>query len=104
MDNIADIISSLSDSDIENLKDMAGKLFSGEESSTGASSLPLELGALSALTGADDERCALIKSLKPMLSEHRRKKADEAIKLLKLASIVPLLKESGILNNFLEGL
>lgn len=102
MDNIGDIISSLSESDIENLKDMAGKLFSDEESENGAGALPLNLGALGALTGSEDERCALIKSLKPMLSESRRKKADEAIKLLKLASLVPLLKESGVLKNFLE--
>ena len=105
MDNIGDIISSLSDSDIENLKDMAGKLFSSDDNSgeNAGVSLPLELGALGALTGAEDERCALIKSLRPMLSEQRRKKADEAIKLLKLASIIPLLKESGILKDFLEG-
>ena len=104
MDNIGDIISSLSDSDIENLKDMAGKLFSGGESESVADSLPFDLGALGALTGPDDERCALIKSLKPMLSESRQKKADEALKLLKLASLVPLIKESGVLKNFLEGL
>ena len=101
MDNIADIISSLSESDIENLKGMAGKLFSqsGDDSPP-----PFDLGALGALTGTEDERCALINSLKPMLSEQRRKKADEALKLLKLASLVPVLKESGVLKNFLEGI
>ncbi len=102
MDNIGDIISSLSDSDIENLKDMAEKLFSGEKDE--GASLPFDLSSLGVLAGAEDERCALIKSLKPMLSEHRQKKADEALKLLKLASLVPLIKESGVLKNILEGL
>ena len=102
MDNIGDIISSLSDSDMENLKDMAGKLFSGEKDE--GASLPFDLSSLGVLAGAEDERCALIKSLKPMLSEHRQKKADEALKLLKLASLVPLIKESGVLKNILEGL
>ena len=102
MDNIGDIISSLSESDIENLKDMAGKLFSSDE--VPEKSLPANLGALKALTGSEDNRCALIKSLKPMLSEQRKKKADEALKLLKLAGILPLLKDSGILKSFLEDL
>ena len=101
MDNITDIISSLSESDIENLKGMAGKLFNDSDSEE--SPLPFDLGALGALTGAEDDRCALINSLKPMLSEQRKKKADEAVKLLKLASLVPILKESGVLKNFLEG-
>lgn len=101
MDNISDIISSLSESDIENIKGMAGKLFSDSDSDE--SPLPFDLGALGTLAGTEDDRCALIKSLKPMLSEQRRRKADEAIKLLKLASLIPVLKESGVLKNFLEG-
>lgn len=44
-----------------------------------------------------DERSDFIMALKPLLSEERRKKADEAIKLIKLISVLPVLKEQGIM-------
>lgn len=101
MDSINDILSNLSQSDIENLKGMAEQIFSSDNKGTPEN---FNLGALASLTGGDDERCSLISSLKPMLSDERKKRADDAIKLLKAASLIPLLKDSGILDNFLEGL
>ena len=53
------------------------------------------------MSGGDDKNTALIASLKPYLSERRQVKADEAIKLLKLLSILPTLKESGLLSSIL---
>ena len=100
MESINDILSNLSPSDVENLKGMAEQIFSGESKEVPES---LNLGLLSSLTGVEDERCALISSLKPMLSDERKKRADDAIKLLKAASLIPLLKNSSILDKFLEG-
>lgn len=44
-----------------------------------------------------DERLDFIYALKPLLSEERQKKADEATKLVKLMSVLPLLRERGIM-------
>jgi hypothetical protein len=45
----------------------------------------------------DDPRVTFLLALKPNLSEDRRKKVDEAIHLLKLINLIPLLQE-GILQ------
>ena len=44
-----------------------------------------------------DERLDFINALKPLLSKERQKKADEATKLVKLMSVLPLLRERGIM-------
>ena len=44
-----------------------------------------------------DERTEFIAALKPLLSESRRGKADEAARLIKLINIIPALHEQGIL-------
>ena len=44
-----------------------------------------------------DERLDFINALKPLLSEERQRKADEATKLVKLMSVLPLLRERGIM-------
>ena len=46
----------------------------------------------------DDSRVQLISALRPHLSEERKKRADTAIKILKLLDVLPLIKESGLLN------
>ena len=46
----------------------------------------------------DDSRVKLIYALKPHLSEERQRRADNAVKVLKLLDALPLLKESGLLN------
>ena len=43
-----------------------------------------------------DDRTALLLALKPHLSAKRQERVDRAIKLLKLATIMPLLNESGL--------
>ena len=49
-------------------------------------------------SAGDDSRVQLISALRPHLSEERRKRADTAIKILKLLDVLPLIKESGLLN------
>lgn len=44
----------------------------------------------------DDKRTQLLNALKPYLSDQRKSKADNAIKLLKLFELLPLLKDSGL--------
>lgn len=43
-----------------------------------------------------DERTHLLTALKPYLSEHRQEKTDNAIKILKLLELLPLIKDSGL--------
>lgn len=41
----------------------------------------------------------LILALKPLLRPERQERADQAVKLMKLISLIPALKESGILKD-----
>ena len=45
-----------------------------------------------------DDRTALLLALKPHLSEKRQDRVDKAVKLLKLAAVMPLVTESGLFN------
>lgn len=47
---------------------------------------------------SDNPRSQLLKALKPHLSPPRQEKVDTAIKILKVIEILPLMRESGILN------
>lgn len=50
------------------------------------------------LNSIDDKRIQFIAALKPLLNSERQKKADQAIKMLKLFEILPMLKEQGLFN------
>ena len=50
-----------------------------------------------------DRNIQLLESLRPFLEEERQKKADEAVKLLHLMRLAPLLQESGILKQLTGG-
>lgn len=110
MDNINDIISSLTDEDIENLKAAAESFFGGDSPSSkenrrpenGMPDLSQLLGnaqmmaKLTSIMGAmnrKDSRSALIEALKPLLSEKRRRKADEAMQMIKLFDLLPQITE-----------
>ncbi|MBO5912816.1 MAG: hypothetical protein J6Q76_05020 [Clostridia bacterium] len=47
-----------------------------------------------------DHRSELLIALKPHLSEHRREKVDQAVKLLKIIALLPVLREQGLLDIF----
>lgn len=51
----------------------------------------------------NDSRVELIRALKPYLSAERAKRAEQAIGFLKISAVIPLLKQEGLLNRFLEG-
>ena len=46
-----------------------------------------------------DSRIDLLRALKPHLSKERATRVDKAISLLKVARLLPVLKEEGILNS-----
>lgn len=49
----------------------------------------------------EDGSTQLLRALRPFLGESRRKKLDEALRLLQLARMLPYLKESGLFQSFL---
>ncbi len=48
----------------------------------------------------EDDTTRLLKALRPFLSDERKKKLDEASKLLKMMKLLPLIKDFGILDSF----
>ena len=63
-----------------------------------AQSMSKILKVMSAMNNSEiDRRSELLMALKPHLSPERRDRIDTAVKILRLLSIAPLLKDSGIL-------
>ena len=44
---------------------------------------------------------ALLRALRPLLKEERRHKVDEAVRILHLINLLPLLQQSGLLKHLL---
>ena len=124
--DIGDILSNLSDSDMENLRAAAQELFGGDgqggeksggereekgenggarngqgsgmpdiSSLLGNAELVSKLASLMGAMNKKDAKSELINSLKPLLNEKRRKRADEAARIMKLIDILPMLKGDG---------
>lgn len=98
MDNIEDILRALAEDDDSSPPEGSsdnneedGGLFSG-----------IDLGSMAKIAGllnaagntSNDEK--LLLALKPLLREENRGKVDTAVRLLKLISLLPLLKDSGL--------
>lgn len=131
MDQLNNILSSLTPDDVESLKSLANSLLSGagngdadgglgslfgnmsqngsnsssadnDDSDNPFASLdPEMIGKIGAIMGKlnshkDDNRIRLLRALKPMLSDKRKKKTDEAIKIMSLFEILPELKNLNI--------
>ena len=114
--DISSLLSSLSPDDIEKLKSTAQQFFgsplTGEaEKEKAVESKPtndISAGELtfdpqlitgvakfSRLMNENDEKSAFLSALKPLLSDKRKKKADDAVMMLKFFKIISLLQESG---------
>ena len=106
--DIMPFLSSLSPDDINSLKSMAESIFGSQNEKetaapTGQSSgfdsiSPEMLIKISSVmnmmnNSADNEKCRLIEALRPNLSKKRQKKADEAMQMLKLLEILPIISE-----------
>lgn len=66
---------------------------------------PEMLGGIMKVLGAlkerpNDQNTAFLTALKPLLHTERRERIDSAIKLLRVFSVLPMLKSSGVLDLF----
>ena len=103
--------------EMEKLKSVANNLFGGENNSQGFEPQqkrtespspfgdinPAEIAGIMKMVGAlksnaNDSRVGLLTALRPHLSEKRQKRTDDAIKILRLISLLPLVKELNIFN------
>lgn len=100
MADLQDILSSISDEDMAKIKSVADSLMNN-----GQKEQPKPFGAgllddnmmsrMASVMGQlnrEDDRMKLINDLKPLLSEERRKRADDALKFLHLMEMMPLIK------------
>jgi len=109
MDPINDILNKLSEEDIASLQAMADAVFgnpqeqyepAGGEAHRADFFSGIDPGMLEKLSrmmgamGQKDRRSDLILALKPYLSAERRKRADEALQLVRLMELLPLLQEN----------
>ena len=105
MDNIGDILSSLSDDDMKALGDAArrglestqraqGRSDGDRGSSLGSAMKAKKEQRMSAMN-RHDSRCDLIAALRPLLSEPRRRRADDAMQLIKLIDLLPMIEDLG---------
>lgn len=98
MDNIEDILRALAEDDPQENDTRDG----AQEGSDGGLFSGLDIGSIAKIAGllsaagstSDDER--LLMALKPLLRKENRGKVDTAMRLLKLISLLPLLRESGL--------
>ncbi len=49
----------------------------------------------------EDDSTRLLRALRPLLGEERQKKLDEAIRILQMMRMLPLLRQSGLLSGIL---
>ncbi len=49
--------------------------------------------------GGDDKNMELLKALRPLLREENRQKLDRAAQLMRIVSILPVLRDSGLLGD-----
>lgn len=62
----------------------------------------LKLQQVMAAFHNEDDNTRFLQALRPLMREDRRHKVDEVLRMMKLFSLLPLLKESGILDNLLK--
>lgn len=76
----------------------------------GAGLTPQALGLVTKLApllgqaSQEDDATRLLRALRPLLGEARQKKVNEAIQILQLMRLLPLLKESGLFSGLAAGL
>ena len=102
MDNIEELLRALADDDEsdnsegdENTEKSDG-LFSGLDPE-----MLIKMFALFETFNQPDDNERFLLALKPLLREENRVKVDSAIRLLKLFSLLPLLKDSGLLGKLM---
>lgn len=105
-DDIGSILASLSEEEMGNLSDMAQQFMGGDGNNSNSETAADPFGGIDPRMIAkliellpllqskgDDERTRLIAALKPLLSPQRRRKADEAIQLMRLMDMLPIIEK-----------
>lgn len=106
MIDIENLLSSISDEDMAKIKNIADSLTEKGNSqqsqepkkSESIPNLPIDMNMMQKIMGLmgqfnkEDYRTRLIEDLKPLLSDERKQKADEAVRFLQLMEVLPLLK------------
>lgn len=109
---VGNIIGSMSPDDIESLKGVAQAMFSSSENKKeppkheppkAQSSSGFDFSAVSKIASVmnllsseqKDPRCDLLKALKPLLSDDKKGRVDEALRMIQLFAIIPKIKELG---------
>jgi hypothetical protein len=64
-------------------------------------SLVMKLAPMLSAMRQEDSSTQLLNALRPFLGESRRRRLDEAMRILQLARILPYLKNSGLLQSIL---
>lgn len=116
MENLNDIIASLTPDDIQSLKETAQAIFGNNNDTVSSNTnsqhtdnssffdsfnssmfnpdMISNIGRIMSLMNSDSgKRCRLIEALKPNLSRERQRKADEAMQILKLLELMPMIAE-----------
>lgn len=113
--DIASLLSSLSEEDVEKLKATAQQFFGENHNSQNTSAVKTEnskpnagipgfpfdakmlsgVARISEMMNENDEKSAFIAALRPLLSEKRQKKADDAVMMLKFMKIINIMQENG---------
>ena len=83
-------------SDAEENRQESGGLFDGIDFDA-----ILKLGEIFSQMNKPDKNTQLLLALKPHLRPENREKVDSALKLMKIMSLLPLLKDMGLLNGLL---
>lgn len=105
MDNIEELLRALADDDSDDEEneneerseaESSGGLFSGLDPE-----MLIKMLALFETLNQPDDNERFLLALKPLLREENRAKIDSAIRLMKLFSLLPLIKDSGIFGKLM---
>ena len=105
MDDLSDKISKLLNDPegLEQIKGLAQSLLNNEPKAQKVEENGPDIASLmqilNALKSTNDKSVELLLALKPHLSKNRQARLDTAITLLKIYSILPLIKDSNILGD-----
>lgn len=116
--NINELLSSLTPDDMASLQSLASSFMGGKKEEKKEEKPPENINRSGLFPGmpdidpsvmakifsvlgrlkssGDDDKSRFIEALRPLLSEKRRHRADEALKMMRLFELIPILKESGI--------
>lgn len=97
---LAKLFEQLLDSDDKKESTSDDKASEGENDLLGGIDLDavMKLGEIMSQMNRSDKNTQLLLALKPHLRPENQQKADNAIKLIKIMNVLPLLKDSGVLD------